>query len=112
MEDIKINRKEAQGYVPYFTENYANNIVNINADGRYDSTTALKTIQHIANTTIAPDGAYWQDITDNLEFESGDSYYSLSRDINLCCCDDVVFMIGGVSSDPTTSHIMYNYKQR
>lgn len=110
MADIKINRKEARGYVPYFTENYANNIVNINLyNSRYDSTTALKTIQYIANTTIAPDGAYWQDITDNLEFESGGSYYSLSHDINLCCCDDVVFMIGGTSSSSIKTHIMYNY---
>lgn len=109
MADIKINRKEAQGYVPYFTENYANNIVNINADGRYDSTTVLQTIQHIANVTIAPDGAYWQDITDNLEFESAGYYYSLSHNINLCCCDDVVFMIGGTSSDSLLTYIMYNY---
>lgn len=61
--NIQIQQKDTNGYVPLYIENDAANIGGMNVDSRYNNTNALTTLQGIANKTIAPDGAYWYDIT-------------------------------------------------
>lgn len=61
--NIQIQQKDTNGYAPLYIENDAANIGGMNVDSRYNNTNALTTLQGIANKTIAPDGAYWYDIT-------------------------------------------------
>lgn len=60
---IQITERTVNGYMPYNTVNDTKNIIGYESLG-YDN--VLERIQDIANKYIAPDAAYWQDITDHL----------------------------------------------
>lgn len=89
--NIQIQQKDANGYVPLYIENDAANIGGMNVNSRYNDENALTTLQGIANKTIAPDGAYWSNMTGDFgEF----------AEAKLCCHGDFVALY---LTDPNVS---------
>lgn len=95
MFNIDIKRKETDSYQSFYVDNDAFNIV-VDDDiinSRYRVTTALNTLQNIANRTIAPDAAYWQDITNRLGF-----WFTHPEVEDIKCCDDFIVISGYITS--------------
>lgn len=100
--NIQIQQKDANGYAPLYIENDAANIGGMNVDSRYNDTNALTTLQGIANKTIAPDGAYWYDITSTIgEFANA----------KLCCQGNFVALYLTDPNFPTSHKFTYSYNR-
>lgn len=100
--NIQIQQKDTNGYAPLYIENDAVNIGGMNVDIRYNSANALTTLQGIANRTIAPDGAYWIDITNGV---------GLPNTLNgakICCCGDFIAMYYTSSNLPDRHYFVYS----
>ena len=100
--NIQIQQKDTNGYAPLYIENDAANIGGMNVDSRYNDTNALTTLQGIANRTIAPDGAYWYDITSTIgEFANA----------KLCCYGNFVALYLTDPNTPTAHKFTYSYSR-
>lgn len=100
--NIQIQQKDANGYTPLYIENDAANIGGMNVNSRYNDTNALTTLQGIANKTIAPDGAYWYNMTSEIgEF----------AEARLCCHGDFVALYLTDPNVSTTHTFAYSFNR-
>ena len=114
MAKVQIKGKNAESYIVYDVNEDANNITNINIDNTdYVESTALKTLQKIANTTISSNGAYWKDITYKIISDAdlfGNEYnvFADCLDVKICCNKSFIF-ICVVLEYAYKSYIVYYY---
>ena len=116
MARIQIQGKNAEGYIPYTVKEDANNIINININNSdYVESTALRTLQKIANVTISSDGAYWKDITRKIISDAdlfGNEYnvFNNCLDAKICCYKDFIFICVLLNYN-SKGYIVYYYSK-
>lgn len=103
--NIQIQQKITNGYAPLYIENDAANIGGMNVGSRYNDTNALTTLQGIANKTIAPDGAYWTDMTNTV---ISSSFLGSAK---ICCHGNFIVLYYADASSSTSHLFKYSYNR-
>lgn len=71
-KNIVINKKDSEGYTPYYPENNAYNVKRTTNDISYiQGNNLLEVMQDISNKYVAPRGEQWSDNVDIKEMDAG-----------------------------------------